>query len=161
MQLSWVICLIGAEIAYAGQNIRNYEFAVESKNISRRYWDFLLLSVTNLIMKRFEKGEIPYTANEISQENKIPIHLTNRILYRLTEVGIVNEIKDRDSYANYQPAVDINQVTLSYFFSKMDQHGVEHFKIDKKHKFHAEWEKILQLREDMFLNNKDVLVKNL
>ena len=26
MQLSWVICLIGTEIAYAGQNVQNFEF---------------------------------------------------------------------------------------------------------------------------------------
>jgi membrane protein len=161
MQLSWVICLIGAEIAYAGQNIEDFEFAADSKNISRRYWDFLLLTIASLIVKRFEKGEEAYTATAISLENKIPIHLTKQVLYHLIELGIIIEIQDQDSFPNYQPAMDINQITLSYFFSKIDRYGSENFKIDHHNKFHSEWEAILQLREDMFLKNKNLLIKDL
>jgi membrane protein len=161
MQLSWVICLIGAEIAYSGQNVQNFEFETDSKNISRRYLDFLLLTVTKLIVKRFEQGETPYMATDISSKYKIPIHLTNRILYQLMDVGIIKEFKDDDSYPNYQPAIDINQITLEYFFSKIDRQGSENFKVDNKHRFYPEWEAILQSRENMFLKNKNMLVKDI
>jgi membrane protein len=161
MQLSWVICLIGAEIAYAGQNVQNYEYESDSKNISRRYLDFLTLTIVNLVVKRFEKGEKPYTDIEISTHYKIPIRLTKRILYLLIELGVLIEVKDDDNYANYQPAIDINQITLEYLFNKVDRYGSENFKIDNKHKFHPEWEAILQSRIDMFKDNKDLLVKDL
>jgi membrane protein len=161
MQLSWVICLIGAEIAFAGQNVQDFEFETDSKNISRRYLDFLILTITTLIVKRFEKGEKPYTAMEISSEYKIPIRLTKRILYHLIDIGIIREIKEDDDYPNYQPTIDIHKITLEYLFSKIDRQGSENFKVDNKHIFHPEWEAILQSREDMFLKNKDLLVKDL
>jgi membrane protein len=161
MQLSWVICLIGAEIAYAGQNVENFEFESESKNISRRYLDFLFLTIMTLIVKRFEKGETPYTAAEISSKYRIPVRLTKRILYQLIDLGIVNEIKDEDTYPNYLPAIDINQITLEFLFSKIDRMGSENFKVDSKQRFFPEWETILQSREDMFLRNKNKLIKDL
>ena len=161
MQLSWTICLVGAEIAYSGQNVQNFEFENDSKNISRRYLDFLTLTITGLIVKRFVKGEKPYTATEISKEYKIPIRLTKHILYLLMDLGIINENKEDDTYPAYQPAIDINQITLAFLFSKIERRGSENFKIDNKHKFHPEWEVILQSREDMFLKNKDLLIKDI
>ena len=161
MQLSWVICLIGAEIAYAGQNVQNYEYERDSKNISRRYLDFVTLVVLYLIVKRFEDGKTPYTAIEISAHYKIPIRLTKRILYLLMDIGIVSEMKNEDQYANYQPAMDINQITVECLFSKIDRKGSENFKIDYAHTFLPEWEVILQSRMDMYANNRDLLIKDL
>ena len=36
LQISWTICLFGAELTYAGQNIKNFNFEKDTKNISRR-----------------------------------------------------------------------------------------------------------------------------
>ena len=161
MQLSWVICLIGAEIAYAGQNVQNYEYERDSKNISRRYLDFITLVIAYLIIKRFENGETPYTDIELSAEHKIPIRLTKRVLYLLVDIGIVTEMKNENQYANYQPAMDINRITVEYLFSKIDRKGSENFKIDNLHTFHPEWEAILQSRTNMCANNKGLLIKDL
>ncbi len=161
MQLSWVICLIGAEIAYAGQNVQNFEFETDVKNISRRYYDFLILTVASLIIKRFEKGEKPYTAMDISSQYKIPIRLTKRIIYSLVELEIINEVKDEDDYPNYQPSKDINKITVEDLLNKVDRYGSENFKVDNIHKFHPEWKAILQSRIDMFNSNKNLLIKDL
>ena len=161
IQLSWVICLIGAEIAYAGQNVQNYEYERDSKNISRRYLDFITLVIAYLIIKRFENRETPYTDIEISAQYKIPVRLTKRVLYLLMDIGVVSEIKDDNNYAAYQPAMDINQITMECLFSGIDQRGSENFRIDNKHEFHPEWEVILQSRMDMYANNSDLLIKDL
>ena len=161
VQLSWVICLIGAEIAYAGQNVQNFEFEADSKNISRRYFDFLILTISSIIIKQFEMGGKPYAAIDISNQYKIPIRLTNQIIYYLVELGVINEVKDNDNSSNYQPAVDINQITVALLFDKIDRYGSENFKVDNKSKFLPEWEAILQSRIDMFKDNKDLLIKDL
>jgi membrane protein len=161
VQLSWVICLIGAEIAYAGQNVKNFEFERDSKNISRRYLDFLTLSIASIIIKRFEAGDPPYSALDMSNQYRIPIRLTNQILYFLTDIGIINEVKDEDNYAGYQPAVDINQISTSYLFDKIDRYGSENFKVDNKDVFNAAWNTILSSRIDMFPKDKNILLKDL
>jgi Predicted membrane protein len=161
MQLSWVLCLVGAEIAYAGQNIQNYDFEQDSKNISRRYLDFLTLSILALIVKRFEKGEKPYGTAEISNEHKIPIRLAQNILYNLVNIEILIEVKDKDNYTNYLPAIDINLITVNYLFTKIDRYGSENFKVDNKFEFSEEWKVILESRNNMFPKDSNLIVKDL
>lgn len=45
LQISWTICLFGAELTYAGQNIRNFSFDRDTQNISRRYRDFISILI--------------------------------------------------------------------------------------------------------------------
>jgi membrane protein len=163
LQLSWLICLFGAEIVYASQNVKKFSFERDSKNISRRYNDFLILLIASLIVKRFRDGGKPYTADELSDTYRIPIRLTTRILYLLTELGIVAEVNyegdERTAY--YQPALDIHQISVGYLFRKVDEHGSENFRIDTGKAFRNEWKALLKTREDMLKPNRDVLLKDL
>ena len=45
LQISWTICLFGAELTYAGQNIRSFSFDQDTRNISRRYRDFISILI--------------------------------------------------------------------------------------------------------------------
>ena len=95
-----------------GQNIRNFSFDKDARNISRRYRDFISILIMSLIAKRFEKNEPPYTAEDISEECQIPIRLTNQTLYELQEINLLHEVvtdaKSQD--IAYQPSMDINKV---------------------------------------------------
>ena len=83
-QVSWTICLFGAEMSYVSQNLSSFSFGKETAHISRRYHDFFCAIVLSAICKRFEHEQQPYTAEELSKEHKIPIRLTKNILYELT-----------------------------------------------------------------------------
>ena len=163
LQLSWLICLFGAELTYASQNVKKFSFERDSKNISRRYKDFLTLLIASLIVKRFVKGEKPYTADEISDAYRIPIRLTTQILYLLTELNIIIEVNygDDDRVAYYQPAIDVNKISVSYLLTKMDEYGSENFKIDTSCLFSKEWKTLLKTREDMIKANDNILLKDL
>jgi len=163
LQLSWLICLFGAELSYASQNVKKFSFERDSKNISRRYKDFLTLLIASLIIKRFAKGEKPYTADELSDSYRIPIRVTTQILYMLTELKIITEVVvgNDDRVIHYQPAMDINQISVSLLFEKIDQFGSENFKIDTKGVFNKEWKTLLKTREEMVRSNEHVLLKDL
>ncbi len=162
LQLSWLICLLGAEIAYASQNIRAYEFEADSQNITRRYKDFLTLSILSFIIKRFETGDQPYTATEISADYKIPTRLTSEILFELTELHFINEVPDEEkNVLRFQPSIDIHKITVGGVLTKIDQSGSEYFKIDKEGLLKNQWNTILQAKADMVMNNQDLLVKDI
>jgi len=163
LQLSWLLCLFGAEIAYASQNVKKFSFERDSKNISRRYKDFLTILITTLIVKRFEKGEKPYTADELSDSYRIPIRLTTHILQRLTQMNILIEVNsDKDErIVHYQPAIDINQISVGYLLRKIDEFGSENFKIDVSKAFKKEWNTLLKTREDLLKPNDNLLLKDL
>ena len=163
LQLSWLICLFGAELSYASQNVKKFSFERDSKSISRRYKDFLTLLIASLIIKRFVKGEKPYTADELSDAYRIPIRITTQILYLLTELNIIIEVNygNDDRVAYYQPAIDVNKITVSYLLTRMDEYGYENFKIDTSKLFSKEWKALLKTREDMIKANDNILLKDL
>ncbi len=162
LQISATILLIGAEISYASQNFKNYEFETDTKNISNRYKNFVALFITYLVVKRFEKGETPYQSDEISSEFKLPIRLANMVLAELTEAKIISEIRSEDlKIRSYQPAVDINQLTVSFLFETLNTSGTELFLSNKNDLLDNFWQKTKILRENESKANSNILIKDL
>lgn len=163
LQISWTICLFGAELTYAGQNVRNFSFDQDTRNISRRYRDFISILIMSLIAKRFEKNELPYTAVQISEKYQIPIRLTNQILYQLQEINLIHEtITDQKSEEiGYQPSIDINQLNVAVVIDRLDTYGSENFKIDKDEEFSDEWKILTESREEYYKKASKVLLKDL
>jgi membrane protein len=163
LQLSWLICLFGAELSYASQNVKKFSFERDSRNISRRYKDFLTLLIASLIIKRFTDGGKPYTADELSDSYKIPLRITTQILYLLMELNIIIEVVygDDERIVHYQPAIDINKISVGFLLSKMDEYGSENFKVDTTGLFNNEWQAILKTRQDMLATNSKLLLKDL
>lgn len=162
LQLSWLIVLFGAELAFAGQNIENYDFETDSKHITRRYKDFLIVVVASVIAKRFAKGEPAYTAEEISKEFSIPIRLTRQILNALIEIKVVVETPDAEQRTIcYQPAIDINLLSIGYLFDKIEREGSENFKVDKNKQFSAHWEELLKIKKESKEISNSILLKDL
>ena len=148
LQISWTICLFGAELTYAGQNIRNFSFDKDTKNISRA--------------KRFEENIKPYTAEEMSEECQIPIRLTHQVLYELQEINLLHEVVDeKDEVIGYQPAMDINKMNVALLLDRLDTHGSEDFKIDKEKEFSDQWDVLMKAREEYYKSASHVLLKDL
>ncbi|MBQ8674326.1 MAG: YihY/virulence factor BrkB family protein [Bacteroides sp.] len=162
MQISWTICLFGAELTYAGQNIRNFSFDKDTRNISHRYCDFVSILIMSLVCKRFAQGLKPYTAEEISETCQIPIRLTHQIIYELQEVEVLHEVvsDEKSEDIAYQPSVDIGILTVGMLLDRLYTHGSEEFKIDREQEFGQEWKTLMEARE-AYLNNTDILLKEL
>ena len=160
-QISWSICLYGAQLSYVAQNIRNFSFSKETENISRRYHDFLCILIMSLICKRFQTDLPPYTAETLSDEHKIPIRLTRIILYELQDINMIFEtpVNDDEEMA-YLPSVDINQLNVAMLLKRLDKTGSEAFKIDRT-RYNAPWETLMMARENYYENTSQVLLKDL
>ncbi|WP_071144996.1 YihY/virulence factor BrkB family protein [Bacteroides ihuae] len=163
MQISWTICLFGAELTYAGQNVQNFSFDKDTRNISRRYRDFISILIMSLIAKRFVKNEKPYTADEISEENHIPIRLTNQTLYQLLEINVIHEVvtDHKSEDIAYQPSIDVNQLNVALLLEKIDTFGSEDFKVDKDKAFFNQWGVLIDSREQYYKDAGQKLLKDL
>lgn len=162
LQISWLIVLIGVELSFAHQNIAKFNFEKETKDITRRYKDFIILLISTLIVKRFEEGEKPYTANDISEKYKIPTRLTYDIIYLLLDLNIIIETPSgKDMVPAYIPAIDIHKISVSYLFQKVDSFGSEDFNIDITEEFIDEWNVINNIRNTIHEQEKNTLIKDL
>jgi len=163
LQLSWYIVLIGATLSFAAQNVRKFSFERETKNISRRYRDFFTLIIASVIVKRFAEGKMPLNNDEISESCEIPIGLTNEILDDLLNMQIISAIPlpKNEPLLAYQPALDINLITINFLMKRIDQFGSEDFNIDTEVKYANHWDAFMESRMCFYENNKDKLLKDL
>ncbi len=130
MQLSWLIVLFGAEISFAIQNVETYEFEHDCLGISQGFKKLLSLQVSHQIIMTFSKGENPLTAPQISHNLGIPIRLLHQILYELIDSRIISDINNDESVdPAYQPAQDINRLTVRYILDALDNKGIDNIPV--------------------------------
>jgi membrane protein len=124
MQLSWLIVLLGAELSFAYQNIEKYEFELGALNIpldKKRLVTYLIL---HQIIKGFVQGMQPLSASQISHKLEIPIRLVRDILFDLNESGLIAETTTESPKERaFLPAIDINQLTITFIQNKLDMYG--------------------------------------
>ena len=161
IQITWSIILFGAELSYAGQSVRNFEYESDVKNISHRYYEFVLLALARIIIKRFENGEEPLSLEKLSKQYKLPIRLVSVVIDRLCQSGILLETSCSEKGTAYVPAIDINKITVAYFFNKIDTRGSESFKLENREEFKSTWDYTCQIRETINRASKNRLVKDL
>jgi membrane protein len=162
LQLSFSILLFGAELSFASQNIRNFDFETDSQKITRRYKDFLYLVILHLIVKRFENDEAPMTIQEISSKNSIPVQLVSQLISKLTEAHILTiGATHNEKVITYLPAFDINKMTVGLLFERLGNLGSENFKVDKDQKFNNMWTTVIEMRQKMTESTQHTLIKDL
>lgn len=162
LQISCLIILLGAEISYASQNIKNFDYEVDTKNISSRYKNFLTLFITHMVVKQFEEQKPPLSSEQIAINYKLPIRLVNQILNQLTEVAILIEVfHDSSKSKTYQPAIDINQMTVNLVFAKLEKNGAELFLTSKNELLDSFWQKTLEIKKQSIEQTNHLLVKDI
>ena len=126
LQISWLIVLLGAEISFAYQNVSKFEFESESTRISPYNRRILALLITSHVVKNFEEEQNPLIAEELAEDLGIPLRLVRDILYDLSTARIITEtITDSPREKGYQPATDINKISLQFVNSRLDRMGSE------------------------------------
>lgn len=125
LQLSWLIVLYGAELSFAYQNVDTYEFEPDALQASHRLKMLLSLQITHHLIKNFAAGEKPLTARQISHRLEIPIRFVNEILFELVKSNILSVVKvEEEGEQGYQPAIDINVLTIQYVVKAMEHRGL-------------------------------------
>ncbi len=127
IQMSWVIVLMGAQLTYYLQNITRYEFEFDVQTVSARQKKRLSLLVMHSLIEDFVKGAEPRAPEEISLELSLPVRTVHDCLDMLHEASLVTEVwnEELEKYV-YQPATDINRMTLSFILERLDLSGSQH-----------------------------------
>jgi membrane protein len=160
VQMSWIICLYGAELAYASQNIQNFDFEKDTENISRRYLDFLTVIVTAVIYSRFKREQEVISTEEIAGYLRLPSKLTGKIVSRLEELDVIRETIDKTNRDRHfwTPGMDINKLSIGRLMDVINNHGREDLKINYTQAFGAEWQTLSQMHRAGIEVGQDTLL---
>ena len=164
LQISWTICLIGVEITYLGQNVKNFDYERDTNNISRRFRDFICILFMSLIVRRFMEGGKQMTASELSEETKTPTRLTHQILNLLQHLELIHaaENEGEDKTENvFMPSVPTESLSVGLVLERINNDGSEDFKIDRDEKFSDEWKTLINVQDIYYDNCNKILIKDL
>lgn len=128
LQMGWMIVLFGCEVAFFLQNYEIYRNNKRFSDLSFSLKKVIALQITHLIIKNFIQLNNPLTAAEIATRLVIPIAIIQPVLSKLMTSHIIVEFKNQDIEDDevYQPAVDINILTIAYVINALEQCGQNH-----------------------------------
>ena len=155
----WLL-LIGAELAFAIQNNDMFAYEKDLKAMSRRYKDYVMLYLLSVIIRRFEAGEAPQTAQDMAADNQLPIRLVQQLLSRLEETAIVRRvyIEDEEEHA-FIPALDTKSITVEMVIGRISAQGTEEFLQHTPAEMQAFWQRYQQMIDAN--HSDDILVSEL
>jgi membrane protein len=125
LQMSWMIVLLGAEIAYANEHYETFGFHPDYTRMSVSSKKLLMLRVFHLLTKKFSLGEKPLSAHQIAHTLEIPVRLIRQLLHELSEVGLVVETsKGIKSEVAFQPGRTIENITVKFAMDEYEKYGM-------------------------------------
>lgn len=162
LQMSWLVVLLGAELSFANQNISRYEYESEALNISYYHKKALTLMIMSMIVKNFARGDQPVSAETISSELKIPVRLVRDIVQDLNSVGLVSAVvRDDGKERLYQPAMNIDNITISFVLSRLEKKGTEQQILDKNKEFEKVSDILAKFDRQVAKSGANILVSEL
>ncbi len=146
LQITWLIVLMGAEVSFAYQNIENYEYEEEALKLSHNNKRILTLLITHYVVKNFEEGGKAKSAAMLSHELGIPMRLLSELIFDLMECNVIAELaSDNPKERYYQPAMDINKLTVDELYTRLEQMGGDHMIVTESEKL----DKITRIHEHL------------
>lgn len=122
LQLSWVILLYGAEIAFVWENTPSLETDdLGYEDLSLRLQKLMAIRMVLFCVKRFAQGDCPATDLEISKELKLPLKVVKIILEKLLESNLLFQVTSSKGCLGYSPAVDIESLTIMDVITAFEQ----------------------------------------
>jgi membrane protein len=131
---SWVIVLLGAEVAAGYQNavsIQGEKLATEANFASR---ELLTLSLMAVIASNFHYERKPWSLQQLASFLDIPAHLAKDLLLRLAEAGLVEQCAG--GFGIYLPTRSLEKISVKDITDSLRLSGVDISSTNKNEVIH-------------------------
>ena len=162
VQISWTICLFGAELCYTSQNLEDYAFRAQTEDISHRYRLMLCVILASKVCKRFEQGGKPYTALDLKLETGIPVRIVNDLLYELMRVHVIIEVNgdEKGEEGCFQPAEPTSRLSVGLLIDRLESQGKWTMELDMHMLDSDNWRHIIKARSAYLDSQRGILLKD-
>jgi membrane protein len=163
MQISWTICLFGAELCYTNQNLDYYDYDANAGEISHRYRLMLCALLMSRICKRFAEGRKPYSVLELRKETNIPIRFVNDLLYELIDANLLIEVTsdEKGEESRFMPSEDLSNLTLGTMIDRLEARGRWKIDLDVSGLLSQEWAKAIGARSNYLKTMRNIFLQEL
>ncbi len=163
VQISWTICLFGAELTYTSQNLDYYDFDARTDDISHRYQLMISALLMSRICRRFADGKAAPSTEDLRKETGVPIRIVNDLLYKLAEAKLVIEVSsdEKGGISTFVPAESLENLNVGVMVDRLEAQG--HWTLDfpLSNLMNAEWGRAVMMRSAYLKQAKDVKLESL
>ena len=161
LNISWIICLIGAQMCYANQCVDEYAFSKDSQNMSRCDHDSLCILLLQRIAHRFAEGMPSYTTHTLARDTGLPHSLVQGLLDELVTAGLLSETQDdTGTHQHYLPQQDIHRITVNNILYRLDNQGNGRISLSWA-QGNADWNRIRQSRSGLTVHDGETSIADL
>ncbi len=164
MQISWVICLFGAQLCYTNQNLDELAFLNSEVKVSHAYKMMASAWLLSIVCKQFGNEYCkPLTPRQLHLQTGIPMRVVSSLLNDLQTANLVDDVSGggKDVEAAYKPAETLDNITMGAMVERLEAAGVSWNDDDWPLIKSEKWEEVMRLRNDYLLRLRDIPVKAL
>ncbi len=92
LYFSWLIVLLGAQVAYAAQHVRTYLLQRASERIDHRGRELIACRIVLIACEHFLSGTQPPTLDDLADKIGAPAKWLNQLVYHLAEGGLLARV---------------------------------------------------------------------
>ncbi|MBI5092977.1 MAG: YihY family inner membrane protein [Candidatus Hydrogenedentes bacterium] len=123
LYVSWLILLLGAELAFAYQNEKTFAMERLAEGASHAYREAVGLRVMLELSRRFDQGLPALTPVESAEAWNVPLRLVNETLEILETTGLV--VRAAGEPQRYQPARSTERISVGDVVTAVRESGNE------------------------------------
>ena len=162
MQISWIICLFGAQLCYTNQNLDELAFLNSEVKVSHAYKMMASAWLLSIVCKQFGNEFCkPLTPRQLHLQTGIPMRVVSSLLNDLQAANLVDDVSGggKDVEAAYKPAETLDNITMGAMVERLEAAGVSWNDDDWPLIKSEKWEEVMRLRNDYLLRLRDIPVK--
>lgn len=124
IQASWQIVLFGAELSFAYENVKNFEYEKLSENISYDLRRKIMVVVMQEVARHYIKNQGPVSSVVLAKELDLPIRMVRDAVYQLLKAKLIITVNSDDDRVHYYvPASDVHNLTVASVIRSVENTG--------------------------------------
>lgn len=117
LYFSWMIILLGAQVAYAFQNRQAYVQEKQAESINQRGREFVALRIMTYIAQTFYLGQKPPSRHDVCAALGVPTQLAFQVICALVSAGLLVEVLGEEP--GYSPGRPLDKTTIEDILSAL------------------------------------------
>jgi len=159
---SWLITLVGAEVAYANQYVTEIKNEIDGGKLSSSQRHIIALLLLRNISVRFENGEDAPRSKDLSTSLSLPFGVTARVLELMIDARLIYEVEANDKEdSGFLPHRSIDKVYVSDVLTALDGMGYTEISMMKDAVYNLYFDRYDSLQQVMKNSSENTLVKDL
>ncbi|MDB9708361.1 YihY/virulence factor BrkB family protein [Salibacteraceae bacterium] len=159
---SWLITLVGAEVAYANQYVTEIKNEIDGGKLSSSQRHIIALLLLRNISVRFENGEDAPRSKDLSTSLSLPFGVTARVLELMIDARLIYEVEANDKEdSGFLPHRSIDKVYVSDVLTALDGLGYTEISMMKDAVYNLYFDRYDSLQQVMKNSSENTLVKDL